>query len=761
LQKYFKIVVLIYLLGWSQLTFAQDTIPLNTYYSFEASYAPGYSYSWWYVDDAENKTYFTSSTNKTEDYYWDSEGEYQLFVQAKDSNNCLSEIISKPFIVKEIVIEKDTTDIYAIPDIIISVEGETVVGNVATNDFLFPQDTSEIVYSLVGEPLPGLTFNPDGTFIYEPAEVVPGKYFFTYQLCFEALPDVCTTAEVELRIISGNAAENYKPIAVTDVVLTLTNQAVSSNVLLNDINYFIYESSVFTLSDIPVVPPQNGSLELLSDGTFTYIPDPGFTGDDKFMYQLCNNKEPYLCDSAWVYIYVNEFNYEEQSPPLSVSDDVIVFKEDTIFSVAANDFSLDGQALVYSTTPVEGTKYGTLQILEDGSFKYNPNPGFTGVDRFVYEVCGTKAPVSCRRSTAYIVMGEEESVITVEAGRDTTIGSCFPYQLEATVSDTTGVSYRWEPSAQLDDPESARPVFTPGMSTTFIVSVSNSKGAMASDTVEINVAEIVADAGEDILIDRNTTAILDGSKSVGQGLEYFWTTENGMIESGENTPTPIISGFGIYYLQLRDSFACEAYDSVEVSLITYAPIANDDYDTTSFQVAVNINVLANDEDPDGDLDPTSLSIVQYPVNGTAYINYNDYTITYTPEDGFTGGDVFEYKICDLTNKCDNAHVYVVVNNFKFLIPNAFTPNGDNINDYFEILGIEFYPGNSLAVINRWGKKVYEAKNYGIDTDPIFWDGKSNTGVVNGNNELPAGTYFYILDLGTGQKPIAGSVYIDR
>jgi gliding motility-associated-like protein len=96
-----------------------------------------------------------------------------------------------------------------------------------------------------------------------------------------------------------------------------------------------------------------------------------------------------------------------------------------------------------------------------------------------------------------------------------------------------------------------------------------------------------------------------------------------------------------------------------------------------------------------------------------------------------------------------------------MIPNAFSPNGDGINDYFEILGIEFYENNSISIINRWGNKVYEAKGYGVSSSPVFWDGKSNTGFSSGNNELPTGTYYYILDFGDGQKPISGSIYLDR
>ncbi len=65
------------------------------------------------------------------------------------------------------------------------------------------------------------------------------------------------------------------------------------------------------------------------------------------------------------------------------------------------------------------------------------------------------------------------------------------------------------------------------------------------------------------------------------------------------------------------------------------------------------------------------------------------------------------------------------------IPNGFTPNGDGLNDHFEIRGLEFYPENRLLIFNRWGNEVYRITGYKND-----WDGAS----------LSAGTYYYIFEL---------------
>ena len=92
----------------------------------------------------------------------------------------------------------------------------------------------------------------------------------------------------------------------------------------------------------------------------------------------------------------------------------------------------------------------------------------------------------------------------------------------------------------------------------------------------------------------------------------------------------------------------------------------------------------------------------------------------------------------------------------FNIPEGFSPNGDGVNDLIIIRGIDYYPQNSIVIYNRWGIKVYEASPYKND-----WDGRSMRGLRVGGDELPVGTYFYLLDLGDGSKVIKGTFYLNR
>jgi gliding motility-associated-like protein len=82
----------------------------------------------------------------------------------------------------------------------------------------------------------------------------------------------------------------------------------------------------------------------------------------------------------------------------------------------------------------------------------------------------------------------------------------------------------------------------------------------------------------------------------------------------------------------------------------------------------------------------------------------------------------------VTDNCGQSGTcYVMVRYCDTTIPNVFTPNGDDQNQYFYINGLDFFPGSSLTVWNRWGAVVLEDKYYNNR-----WDGK----------DAPDGTYFY-------------------
>jgi gliding motility-associated-like protein len=80
------------------------------------------------------------------------------------------------------------------------------------------------------------------------------------------------------------------------------------------------------------------------------------------------------------------------------------------------------------------------------------------------------------------------------------------------------------------------------------------------------------------------------------------------------------------------------------------------------------------------------------------------------------------------------------------VPNIFTPNDDDHNQFFEIINIELYEESHLIIMNRWGKTVFESRGYQND-----WDGAN----------LNPGTYYYVLTLGRNREAFRGSVTIVR
>jgi gliding motility-associated-like protein len=96
-----------------------------------------------------------------------------------------------------------------------------------------------------------------------------------------------------------------------------------------------------------------------------------------------------------------------------------------------------------------------------------------------------------------------------------------------------------------------------------------------------------------------------------------------------------------------------------------------------------------------------------------------------------------------------------------LIPEGFSPNGDNINDTWHISGLDQYPINHVEVYSRWETKVFETDNYGVNNE---WNGIPNVlnSIVFGNSNVPEGTYYYIITFGgefEDKKPIKGFVYL--
>jgi gliding motility-associated-like protein len=118
--------------------------------------------------------------------------------------------------------------------------------------------------------------------------------------------------------------------------------------------------------------------------------------------------------------------------------------------------------------------------------------------------------------------------------------------------------------------------------------------------------------------------------------------------------------------------------------------------------------------------------------------------------GFCGRDSFQYSV-ENPSGVDTAWVYFDIPCRPFSITDGISPNGDGINDYFTIYGIQNYPDHEVLIFNRWGALVFQAKNYQND-----WMGTFN------GRDLPDGQYFYFIYLNNPQAEFyQGSLMILR
>ena len=282
-------------------------------------------------------------------------------------------------------------------DINLTMQDVAVSGNVLTNDE-DPEGYNLIVNTTpISGPLNGtLILNPDGTYTYTPNTGFVGEDIFEYEVCNDAPTSSCDYAIVVISVFSVNDPYNNPPIGVSDHIQTPLNTEVSGNVLSNDTDP---EGGVLSVSSTLVLNPVNGTLSINADGSFTYTPNPGFIGTENFIYEICDDGVPVLCEEVLVTIDVLPF---VDLNGVVANDDAGVGEQnqDLQGSVTDNDYAFEGNSLVYNL--ISGVTNGTLVFNPDGTFVYTPNQNFIGNDQFTYLVCNDEVPPSCDVATVYL-----------------------------------------------------------------------------------------------------------------------------------------------------------------------------------------------------------------------------------------------------------------------------------------------------------------------------------------------------------------------
>ncbi|MDF1867729.1 MAG: Ig-like domain-containing protein, partial [Saprospiraceae bacterium] len=130
--------------------------------------------------------------------------------------------------------------------------------------------------------------------------------------------------------------------------------------------------------------------------------------------------------------------------------------------------------------------------------------------------------------------------------------------------------------------------------------------------------------------------------------------------SANTTFTPSSPGSCLIQLRVIDDCGRTSFESktITVNSNPQPPVANNDVATIAECGTAQIDVIANDNDPESGM--LTVTFVGAGSNGT-FVNNGTGTVTYTPIEGFTGTDVVTYTICDPTNLCDDATITVTVN----------------------------------------------------------------------------------------------------
>ncbi len=237
-------------------------------------------------------------------------------------------------------------------------------------------DGGSLTARLVTGPANGsLSFAADGSFTYRPDADWWGTDSFTYVARDGEDESAPTTVVLTVTAVNDAPRAFGESFTMTeDGVLSIAGPGVLGN-----------DSDIEgdALSALLVRGPNNGTLTLNEDGSFTYTPDADFFGNDSFVYAASDGA---LTHQATVTLRVNGTD----DPVFANGETYAAVENQTLkapsnWSVLRNDSATDG-----GLTAIAGTfqteQGGVFEVRADGTFTYRPAPNFSGTDQVTYSV---------------------------------------------------------------------------------------------------------------------------------------------------------------------------------------------------------------------------------------------------------------------------------------------------------------------------------------------------------------------------------------
>ena len=606
--------------------------------------------------------------------------------------------------------------------------------------------------------------NGDNTVTFTPATDFVGESMFQY-----TVTDVDGDADFATVTVNVKSGENFIPVANDDIATTYINIPVDIDVLVNDTGLEDGFGSIEIYRQ-----PKFGQVVVLDDNQIRFTPANFYMGTMTFMYKLSDIDGDF--DIATVTVSIIDVD----NPRPIANDDMVGTSFNTMVTidVLANDTGLDDEPVVVTIYAEPNPAEGSALVNADNTIDFTPATNYVGVAIFRYLVTDANGDADHAEVKVTVKEGENFVPIAMDDSRGTSFNT--PVDIEVLENDlnlqdepiTVTISVQSSATYGTATVNADNTVtFTPATDyvgvATFIYRVADVDGDYDEATVTITVKEgenAVPVAVPDIAYTHmgmpvELDVLVNDSKLDDKPINVYIQTpaidhgEAEVLETNQVRITPEQGFVGELKFIYRVVDADGDFDEAEVTVVVYSEIiALDDEAEVMRNESVVIDVLANDEGLQH-ITP-ELSVSQAALHGMVTVN-TDNTLTYTPDLGYFGDDSFTYRVCSQYGACAEANVSINIKIEPFRIPEGFSPDGDGINDTFEIIGLEAYRQVKIRIYNRWGHIVYQNNNYKNN-----WDGKASAAMSVGRT-LPTGTYYYIIEIVDTNEKFTGNIFLKR